>query len=130
MFGLGRLKFHAPAKKDRSIFTDEAHISDYQSAEEIGRVRLGKLCLYYQDLGKKYYCPYEYIDRAFNRISECTPDDFSAYVYYRLILVHDGAEFANLIFKEENDVDSIIEKLRLRNPSMAVGYVKPDGKKK
>lgn len=131
MFGFGKLKFKCP---DKSVISDEAYIEDYNSAEEIGRVRLGKLCFYYRDLGKKYAVPYEYIERSFCRISECHPDDSPAYYYYRLILVHGDKEFANLIFEKgdaEGDVDRIIEKLRVLNPEMKVGYVPPaDGKRK
>ena len=126
MFGLGSLKFRGP---DKTKISDDAHISDYQSAEKIGRVSLGKLCLYYRDLGKKYYVPYDYIDRAFTRISECQPDDSPAYYYYRLILVHGEKEFANLIFNEESDVDLIHSRLAEINPNIAFGYVPPsDGK--
>ena len=50
----GRLKFKGVDKKRIS---DEAHVEDYKSALEIGRVRLGKLCMYYRDLGVKYYVP-------------------------------------------------------------------------
>lgn len=122
MFGFGKLKFKGV---DRKTISDEAHIQDYQSAEEIGRVRLGELCLYYRDLGVRYYVPYEYIDRSFTRISECQPDDSPAYYYYRLILVHDGKEFANLIFNKEEDVDLIHQKLKARHPEIAYGYIPP-----
>ena len=87
MFGFGKLKFRGV---DKSVISDEEHRQDYEAAEAIGRVRLGKLCLYYRDLGKKYFVPYEYIDRSFTRISECQPDDSPAYYYYRLILVQDS----------------------------------------
>lgn len=131
MFGFGKLKFRCP---DKSVISDEEHIADYNSAEEIGRVRLGKLCLYYKDLGKKYCVPYEYIERSFCRVSECHPDDSPAYYYYRLILVHGDKEFANLIYEKgdaEGDVDRIIEKLKALNPDMQVGYVPPaDGKRR
>lgn len=131
MFGFGKLKFRCP---DKSVINDEAHIEDYNSAEEIGRVRLGKLSFYYRDLGKKYCVPYEYIERSFCRISECHPDDSPAYYYYRLILVHGDKEFANLIFEKgdaEGDVDRIIEKLKVLNPDMKVGYAPPaDGKRR
>ena len=93
MFGFGKLRFRGVDKK---IISDQEHIDDYNAAEAIGRVRLGKLCLYYRDLGRKYYVPYDYIQRSFTRISEVQPDDSPAYFYYRLILVHDNAEFANL----------------------------------
>ena len=128
MFGFGKLRFRGP---DKSRISDEDHILDYQAAEKIGRVSLGNLCLYYRDLGKKYYVPYEYIDRAFCRISECQPDDSPAYYYFRLILVHQEKEFANLIFNKEVEVDTILEKLRGICPEIKTGYIPPaDGKTK
>ena len=88
-----------------------------------------QLSLYYKDLGRKYYVPYKYIDRAFCRISECQPDDSPAYYYYRLILVHEQKEFANLIFNKEEDVDYLLEQLKLINPDIQIGYTPPaDGK--
>ena len=127
MFGFGKLRFKGVDKKK---IQDQAHIDDYNSSVAIGRVRLGKLCLYYRDLGVKYYVPYEYIDRAFTRISECQPDDSPAYYYYRLILVHGEEEFANLIFKEEKDVDRIHARLQEIRPEIQYGYIPPkDGKR-
>ena len=129
MFGFGKLKFKGP---DKSVLRDEEHIADYQASPEIGkRLRLGKLCLYYRDLGVKYYVPYEYIERAFIRISECHPDDSPAYFYYRLILVHGEKEFANLIFNEEEDADLVLERLKDIRPEIKFGYVPPaDGKRR
>jgi len=126
VFGFGKLKFKGV---DNRKIQDEEHIEDYRQAEEIGRVRLGRLCLYYRDLGVRYYVPYEYIDRSFTRISECQPDDSPAYYYYRLILVHGETEFANLIFNKEEDVDRIHARLREIRPEILHGYVPPaDGK--
>ena len=128
MFGFGRVKFRGV---DKSIISDEDHVRDYENAEAIGRVRLGKLCLYYRDLGRKYFVPYPYIDRSFTRISECQPDDSPAYYYYRLILVHGETEFANLIFNKEEEVDRIHQRLKEINPDIRYGYVPPaDGKEK
>ena len=128
MFGLSKLKFRGVDKK---YISDQEHVDDFSSAEVVGRIRFGKLCLYYQDLGKKFYVPYEYIDRAFTRISECAPDDSPAYYYYRLILVHEDKEFVNLIFNKEEEVDYIHNKLQKINPEVKIGYVPPaDGKKK
>ena len=123
----GRLKFKGVDKK---TISDEAHIEDYKAAPEIGRVRLGKLCMYYRDLGVKYYVPYEYIERCFCRISECQPDDSPAYYYYRLILVHGEKEFANLIFNEKEDVEKILELLKESCPHIQLGYVEPEKKKR
>lgn len=128
MFGFGKLRFRGVDKK---YIDDAAHVDDYNSAETIGRVRLGSLCLYYRDLGKKYYVPYEHIDRTFTRINECAPDDGSVIHYYRLILVHDGKEFANLIFNDEADVDRIHARLREIRPEIEYGYIPPaDGKRR
>ncbi len=125
MLSFGKPRFKGPDKK---YIDDEAHIEDYKSAPEIGRrVRLGSLCMYYRDLGVKYYVPYEYIDRSFTRISECAPDDSPAYYYYRLILVHGGREFANLIFNKEEDVDYIHRRLQEIRPEIEYGYVPPAG---
>ena len=94
-----------------------------KAAENIGRVSLGRLCLYYRDLGKKYCVPYDYIDRSFTRVSEVQPDDSPAYYYYRLILVHDEKEFANLIFNKEEEVDKIHSRLKEISPSIQYGYI-------
>lgn len=124
-----KLRFKGP---DKQTVSDEAHAEDYKAAPEIGRrVRFGKLCLYYRDLGVKYYAPYDYIDRAFTRVSECAPDDSPAYYYYRLILVHGEKEFANLIFNKEEDVDLIHARLKEIRPEIQFGYVPPaDGKRR
>ena len=123
-------KFSGPDKNFPKNSSPEYN-SEYRSAENVGRVRFGKDCLYYRDLGKKYYCPYGYIDRAFNRISEVQPDDSPAYYYYRLILVHGEKEFANLIFDREEDVQYILGRLKEINPATELGYVPPkDGKPK
>ena len=126
MFGFGKLRFRGVDKK---IINDQEHIDDYNSAEEIGRVRIGKLCLYYKDLGKKYCVPYDYIERSFTRINVVEPDDSPAYFYYRLILVHGEKEFANLIFEKEEDVDLIHAKLKEINPEIEHGFIAPPKKK-
>ena len=78
-----------------------------------------------------YYVPYDYIDRSFVRISECQPDDSPAYFYYRLILVHGGKEFANLIFEKEEDVNKIHDRLQEIRPEIEKGYIPPaDGKRR
>ena len=128
MFGFGRLKFKGVDKK---YVSDDAHIDDYNSAEVIGRARIGKLCMYYRDLGVKYYVPYDYIEQAYGKISETQPDDSPAYYYYRLILVHGEKEFANLIFNEQEQVVALLDRLEKLNPNMRRGFSAPEknGKK-
>ena len=127
IFGTGRLKLRGI---DRSIVTDGPMIADHASAEQYGhqglrkqpRIRLGDLALYYRDLGKDYFVPYDYIDRAFIRVSECQPDDSPAYYYYRVILVHGEKEFANLIINEEDVADKVLERLHEINSLILIGY--------
>ena len=125
MFGFGRLKFKGVDKK---YVSDDAHIDDYNSAEVSGRARLGKLCMYYRDLGVKYYVPYDYIEQAYGKISETQPDDSPAYYYYRLILVHGEKEFANLIFNEQEQVVTLLDRLEKLNPNMRRGFSSPEKK--
>lgn len=125
MFGFGSLKFKGVDKK---YIKDHEHSEDYKAAEEIGRVRLGKLCMYYRDLGVKYYVPYDYIDRSFTRVNESEQEFGGPTYYYRLILVHDGKEFANLIFNEEKDVDYIHARLKELHPEIEYGYIPPERK--
>ena len=106
---------------DRKILSDEQHSNDYNHSEHIGRVCFGELCFYYRDLGVRYWVPYDYIDRAFIRISECPEDEFSNNQrYYRLILVHGDREFANLIFNEEKPADTALAKLSEHSPNTAI----------
>ncbi len=68
---------------------------------------------------------------AASRINECAPDDGPIIHYYRLILVHDGQEFANLIFNEEKDVDYLHTRLKEIHPEIEYGYIPPkDGKRR
>ena len=60
---------------DRKTVKDKAMSDDFREAEQYGRVRLGEKFFFYRDLGVKYYVPYDYIHRAFTRISECPEDE-------------------------------------------------------
>ncbi len=93
----------------------------HQGLRKLPRLRLGRHALYYRDLGKDYFVPYHHIDRAFIRISECQPDDSPAYYYYRIILVHKGKEFANLIINEEEVADRVLERLKEIRPEIQIG---------
>lgn len=127
IFSKNKLRLRGP---DKVIVSSGPMIEDHAEAEQYGhqgirklpRIRLGKLALYYRDLGKDYYVPYDYIDRSFIRISECQPDDSPAYYYYRVILMHNEIEFANLIINEEHVADRVLERLHEINPDILIGY--------
>ena len=116
MLNIKNIKFRGPDKKP--VKSEEMY-SDYISSPAIGRARLGKAYFYYRDLGKKYYIPYDYIDQAFTRISECTEDEFgNSAEYFRLVLMHGGKEFANLIFEKRTQVEDLKQELVKINPAI------------
>lgn len=117
MFGFGK-RFKGVDKK---FIKDEAHVADYENSEAIGRVRLGKLCFYYKDLGTKYYVPYDYIERVYTKEEMVQPDDSPAYFYYRIMLIHAQKEFANLIFEKRELVEKVYEELKKTAPHIKFG---------
>lgn len=121
-----KIQFRGP---DKQPLTDESYYADYDSAETIGKVKIGSRAVYYKD-GRHYYCiPLEYIDRVFTRISGCNARMCCAgvnYDYYRLILVHGEKEISNIIFGHDMDeVDRAGEAIKSRRPAIELGYVKP-----
>ena len=106
------LKFATPAK---SLIDDDEHVEDFKTSDKIGRFTFGDLGLYWKDLGKYYYSTYDYIDKAYVKISECAEDEFSQnYSYFRLILEHSGKEFANLIIDKEDMAKEVLNALKAR----------------
>lgn len=102
--------------------SDEAHISDFSSSPSVGRVTLGTLCLYYRDLGKKYYVPYESIERVYTKIVLCAEDEFAnSHQYYRVILQNGDKDIANIIIATEDEVKQIYDFLRAKNSSISFG---------
>ena len=77
---------------DKSTVTDGPMIQDHAEAEQYG----------HQGLRNQ-------------------PDDSPAYYYYRIILVHKGKEFANLIINEEEVADRVLERLKEIRPEIQIG---------
>jgi len=113
---------------NRKKFSDDEHSADYLAAAEYKKVRLGSLALYYKDFWKKYCVPYDYITRAYKGVSVVTPDDHPAIEYFRLILQHEGKEFANIIFGEKDElmVDTIVHRIGEIHPETQLGYAAPE----
>jgi hypothetical protein len=115
---------------DKKTVTDQSYIEDYADSQVIGKVRIGQKALYYKDGLKRYCVPFGYIDRAFTRINECNARTCccsNSFDYFRLILVHDGKEFANIIFdQDESPVDQAEQLLKERRPEIEIGYIKPE----
>lgn len=113
---------------DRKKISDEAHSRDFLEAEKFKKVSLGKLALYYKDFFTTYCLPYDYITRAYKGVSIVTPDDSPAIEYFRLILLHEDAECANIIFGEKDNelVDRLVLRIKELHPQTEIGYVPPE----
>ena len=118
------MKFRTP---DKQKLRDEQHTADYRQAEECKKVRLGALGIYYRDLWRRIFVPYEYVTRAYRGVSVVMPDDHPAIEYFRLILKHDEKEIANVIFGEHDEelVDRIVLRIHELHPATEAGYVEP-----
>ena len=119
MSGLIKARFR---NTDGSIISDRAHIDDYNSSPSLERVRFGKLCMYYRDLLKKYAVPYGYIDRVYTKTVVCPENEFANNEeYYRLVLIHQGKEFAELVLQKKKTVESIYAELERNNSNIVFG---------
>lgn len=107
----------------------EGAAADYEAAKVFDKLRVGRLGVYYRDGFKTVCIPYDYIHRAFIRIQEvngrlCCGNTTLA--YYRMVFVHDGKEFADVISEKEEAMDAALECIRASAPSVAIGFVKQD----
>ena len=114
--GYGFEVFFSPQKKKLDNSNDL--VPEYIGTENIGRIKCAPSGLFYRDLGKTYFVPYDYIDKAFIRVSECPENEFANNeVYFRLILVNGVKEFANLIFNKEEVADRALYELLKKSPN-------------
>ena len=100
--------------------------ADYESAQVFDKVRVGKLGVYYRDGFRLRFIPYDYMERVFIRIQEvrgkmCCGQ--TMFAYFRLVFVHDGKEFADLISEDEQAMDQALACIRETAPNVAVGFV-------
>ncbi|MCR5089948.1 MAG: hypothetical protein K6C08_10605 [Oscillospiraceae bacterium] len=101
--------------------------SDYESAKQFEKVRVGSLGVYFRDGLKTRYIKYQEVDRAFIRIQEtrsrmcCGQANFN---YFRLVFVKDGKEFADVMSENEKAMDDALAEIAAHG--VAVGYVKPE----
>ena len=99
--------------------------ADYETARRFDKLRVGKLGVYFRDGLKLRFIRYDFIDRAFIRIHEvngkmCCGN--TVFQYFRLVLVHGGREYADVISEDENAMDEALALIHENAPSVAIGF--------
>lgn len=92
---------------------------DYQSAREIGKLRLGEAGLYIRNGLKTYYVPYSGIRRCFRRVMMvpaklcCGRGDVAV---ENLIICDESRELATITLPGTRAAKALMEELRVRIP--------------
>ena len=110
----GSIVFQLP---DKSKVDDVEHSSDYSQNKKFKNICVGDFGIYYSKGSRKFFIPYDKIDRAFIRIKEVQGDDFGPYQYYSFIVQSEGKELTDIYFSDENKADQIIKAINEKNPS-------------
>lgn len=111
----GTMIFQLP---DKSTINDIEHSEDFSQNKKYKSVCVGDLGIYYSKGSRRFFVPYDKIDRAFLRIKEVQGDDFGPYQYYSFIIQSDGKELTDIYFSDENKADQIIKAINVKNSSI------------
>ena len=95
---------------------DIEHTDDYSSALSFkNKIHVGSLGIYHRDLFKKYFIPYEAIQRVYKQVQIITVDDSPPYEHYRIVFEGDHGIIAEVLFGESfmnrTDDDKLAEEL-------------------
>ena len=99
--------------------------ADYDSAEQIDKIRVGKTGVFFRDGLKTRFLAYPEIERAFIRVQEtrsrmcCGQANFN---YFRLVFVNGGKEIANVMSEDEKETDRALAAIAARG--VATGFIK------
>ncbi len=98
--------------------------ADYEAASRFDKVRVGKLGVYFRDGLKSRYIPYSFLERVFIRIHEVDGKlccGSTVFHYFRLVFVHDGQEYADVMSECEKAMDDALSLIASRAPELAIG---------
>ena len=104
--------------------TDEELSSEYKSAREIGKVRLGQLRLFLRSGTKKYYIPYRDVRRCFRRVQLipakmcCGRGDLEV---ENLVICGDGGELMQVQLPGTKAARILMEELQTLIPEAEFG---------
>jgi len=88
--------------------------TDYDNAKVFDKLRIGSLGVYFRDGLRVKYIPYSEMDRAFIRVQQtqarmcCGQANFD---YFRMVFVHDGKEFADILSENESIMDAALAEI-------------------
>ena len=117
------MNFKAPTGK----ISDDIISKEYEEAPVFDKIRVGTTGVFFAEGFSVKYIPYSYMERAFLRINEvngklcCGNANF---YYYRIVFVHDGKEFADVLSEKEEQMKSALAAISASAPNVAIGYVK------
>ena len=100
---------------------------DFAAAEQFDKVKVGKLGVYFKEGFRTKYLSYQDFDRVFIRINEVDGKlccGKSTFQYFRLVFVHNGKQFADVISEDEKAMDDALARIKELCPEMATGFVK------
>ena len=98
--------------------------ADYESAPRFEKTRVGRLGVYFPSGFGVKHIPYPYIDQAFIRIHEVDGKlccGKATFYYYRLVFVHGGKEFADVMSENEKLMDEALEAIAKADPRIKIG---------
>lgn len=116
-------KFISPADiTDTSVLN-----TDYDNAAVFEGLRVGRHGVYFRNGFRLKFIPYDYMERVFIRIHEvngklCCGN--TVFQYFRLVFVHDGKEFADVISENSRSMDDALALIAENAPDVAIGVVK------
>ncbi len=105
---------------------DNAVAAEYEQAERFDRVRVGKTGVFFPYGLSVRYLPYDYLDRVFIRVHEVNGKlccGTAVFHYFRLVFVHQGKEFIDVISEDEKAMDEALAAIAQNAPQVAVGFL-------
>ena len=100
------MKFSTPEGK---LETPEL-TADYEAAQRFEKTRVGALGVFFPSGFGTKFIPYSYI---------CGKATF---YYYRIVFVHDGKEFADIMSENEKLTDAALAAIAKNAPSVQIGF--------
>lgn len=102
--------------------------TDYESAREIGIIRLGESCLFFRKRLKKYYIPYTDITRCFRRVMTvpaklcCGKGEFAI---EHLVLFAGEKEVAQIQLPGTKAARILMDEMKIKAPNAQ--FFRPEG---